>query len=88
MRLLAALREIFTDTAALPFFEVVQRRGLTVPQLEARLGMASLARAVRRCALCAGKGECRAELASGAVTDPSDCPNAAFFHRTSDDPPR
>lgn len=85
MSLLAAWREMFADRTALPFFEVVQRRGLTLAQLEAGAGIASLARAVRRCALCAGKGECREELAADPAAQPRDCPNAAFLRRRFDD---
>ena len=88
MGLLATLRGILTDSAPLPFFEVARRRGLTVEQMEAGVGIARLARAMRRCALCAGKGECRAELTSGPSADPADCPNAALFQRRFDDPVR
>jgi hypothetical protein len=73
---------------SLPFFEVASRRGLTLDRMEAGVGIASLARAVRNCAFCFGKRKCRAELAADPAALPGDCPNEAFFRRRFDGPVR
>src|SRR3970282_1414480 len=75
-----ALRSVMHDGAPLPFFRMLARRRLGATQLEGAVGARQLALAVRRCALCGGKADCRAAFAAGhpeAVE--GDCPNAALF---------
>jgi hypothetical protein len=68
-----ALYRLFADEAApLPFFIMLERQGLNARQLEAAVGAGGVARAVRRCALCAGRGDC----ARGRRVD---CPNEALI---------
>jgi hypothetical protein len=47
-----------------PFFEVLQRHGLSVTQAEEAVGREALATAVRRCALCSQKKACARALAA------------------------
>jgi len=75
-----ALRRVMHDGAPLPFFRMLARRGLDATQLEGAVGARQLALAVRRCALCGGKADCRAAFEAGhpeAVE--ADCPNTEFF---------
>lgn len=75
-----ALRRVLNDGAPLPFFRMLARRGLDATQLEGAVGAKELALAVRRCALCGGKADCRAAFEAGhpeAVE--ADCPNTEFF---------
>lgn len=75
-----ALRRAMNDGAPLPFFRMLARRGLDSTQLETAVGPRQLAQAVRRCALCGGKDDCRAAFAAGrpeAVE--AGCPNTEFF---------
>ena len=55
----------------LPFFVMLERRGLTAVQVEAAAGTGGVARALRRCALCAWRRDCR----PGRI----DCPNEALI---------
>jgi len=74
------VRRVMNDVAPLPFFRMLARRGLDASQLEGAVGARQLALAVRRCALCGGKDDCRAAFAAGhpeAVE--ADCPNAELF---------
>ena len=75
-----ALRRVLNDRAPLPFFRMLARRGLDATQLEGAVGTRQLALAVRRCALCGGKADCRAAFEAGhpeAVE--ADCPNTDLF---------
>jgi hypothetical protein len=75
-----AVRRVVNDGAPLPFFRMLARRGLDAKQLEGAVGPRQLALAVRRCALCGGKADCRAAFEAGhpeAVE--ADCPNTEFF---------
>lgn len=51
----------------LPFFRRVERRGLTLVQVEEAVGMNELARALRRCAACVERPRCGRRTAA--------CPN-------------
>ena len=57
----------------LPFFGMLERRGLTLRQVEDAVGIDALARAVRRCSLCAGRSDCR--------PDADICPNEPLLRR-------
>jgi len=57
----------------LPFFGMLERRGVTLNQVEEVVGIDALARAVRRCSLCAGRSDCR--------LDWDICPNEPLFRR-------
>jgi hypothetical protein len=75
-----AFRRVVNDRAPLPFFRMLARRGLDPKELEGAVGARQLALAVRRCALCGGKDDCRAAFEAGhpeAVE--ADCPNTEFF---------
>ena len=68
-----ALYRLFADEAApLPFFVMLERKGLNALQLEAAVGAGGVARALRRCALCAGRRDC----ARGRRVD---CPNESLM---------
>ena len=74
------VRRVMNDGAPLPFFRMLARRGLDTAQLEDAVGARQLALAVRRCALCGGKDDCRAAFEAGhpeAVE--ANCPNTGFF---------
>ena len=66
------LYRIFAMPAPLPFFVMLERQGLNALQLEAAVGAGGIARALRRCALCAGRREC----SRGRRVD---CPNEALL---------
>ena len=75
---LAGWRRIMQDEGPLPLFAMLERRGTPVdPEgLESQ----TLARAVRRCAFCGHKQECREWLASAqAERCPPYCLNASFL---------
>lgn len=68
-----ALHRLLADQAApLPFFVMIERQGVNALQLEAAVGAGGMARALRRCALCAGRRDC----ARGRRVD---CPNEALI---------
>ena len=70
---IVALYRLLADQAApLPFFARIERQGVTALQLEAAVGAGGMARALRRCALCAGRRDC----ARGRRVD---CPNEALI---------
>jgi hypothetical protein len=73
---LAGLYRLVTAARPLPFFETLQRRGLSAEQLEAAVGAGGFARALRRCALCAGREQCGRQRV--------ECPNESlmrYVHR-------
>ena len=68
-----ALYRLFADDSApLPFFVMLERQGLNARQVEAAVGAGGIARALRRCALCAGRREC----SQGRRVE---CPNEALI---------
>src|SRR5687768_5867352 len=67
-----ALYRLFSTSAPLPFFLLLERQGLNALQLEAAVGAGGVARALRRCALCDGRREC-----SRGRRD--ECPNEALI---------
>ena len=78
--LVLAWRRAVRDDALPPIFGMLERQGLAIEDLEASAGTGQLALAVRRCAFCGGKPECRAALASVSGRSlPAFCPNAWVF---------
>ena len=70
---IVALYRLLADPSApLPFFVMIERQGVNALQLEAAVGAGGMARALRRCALCAGRRDC----ARGWRVD---CPNEALI---------
>jgi hypothetical protein len=67
----SSVRRALGDDTPLPFFVMLERRGLTATQLEAAAGIGGVARALRRCAYCAGRTDC-----GGRAVD---CPNEALI---------
>lgn len=70
-----SLYRLFGAATPLPFFEMLERRGLNALQLEAAAGVGGIARALRRCALCKAQRDCGRR--------PVDCPNEALFRHVS-----
>ena len=66
-----------------PFFEVLQRHGLSVTQAEEVAGREALAGALRRCELCSDRKACARALAVDWLgRGPLACgPNAEFFEQ-------
>lgn len=66
-----------------PFFQVLERHGLSVTQAEEAAGREALAAALRRCALCGEKKACARALALDWLgRGPLACgPNAGFFEQ-------
>jgi hypothetical protein len=54
---------------------MLERRGLNALQLEAAAGVGGVARALRRCALCAGRRDCGRRRV--------ECPNEALIRHVS-----
>jgi hypothetical protein len=80
--LVTAYRRALHDDARLPFFGMIERHGTTPEGLAAVVSFENLALAVRRCAFCGSKEQCRAWLTSGRQQDyPAFCPNAGLFER-------
>jgi hypothetical protein len=73
-------RRVLRDDAALPFFTLLRQRGLSVEKLEQAPD--PLFTAVRRCALCAGREQCSASVASGKGAWAA-CPNQAYLEGLS-----
>ena len=67
----------------LPFFQVLERHGLSVAQAEEAAGREAVAAAVRRCALCSDGKACARALALDSLgRRPLACgPNAKFFEQ-------
>jgi hypothetical protein len=65
----------------LPFFEVLERHGLSITQAEEAVGHDALAAALRRCALCSDRKGCARVLAVDWLgrRPPACGPNAEFF---------
>ena len=65
----------------LPFFQVLERHGLSVTQAEQAAGPEALAAALRRCELCSDRKACARALALDWLgRQPPACgPNAQFF---------
>jgi hypothetical protein len=69
----AGLRTVLRNNTRLPFFGMIERRGLTLRQVEEVVGMDELARAVRRCTFCAARSSCSEH--------PVRCPNEPLLRR-------
>ena len=67
----------------LPFFQVLERHGLSVAQAEKATGREALAAALQRCALCSDRQACARVLAVYWLgRQPPACgPNAAFYEQ-------
>jgi hypothetical protein len=70
-----SLYRLFSVAEPLPFFVMLERRGLNALQLEAAVGAGGIARALRRCALCASRRDCGRR--------PVECPNEALIRHVS-----
>ena len=66
-----SVRRALGDRTPLPFFVMLERRGLTAMQVEAAAGIGGVARALRRCAYCAARSDCGRRAV--------DCPNEALI---------
>jgi hypothetical protein len=76
---LAGWRRVMNDERQLPFFRVLERERIPQAALD-EAGDLRIALAVRRCALCGGKDDCRAAFAAGRPHEAAaDCPNAELF---------
>jgi len=66
-----------------PFFQVLERHGLSVTQAGAAAGREALAAALQRCALCSDRKACARVLAVDWLgRQPLACgPNARFFEQ-------
>lgn len=66
-----------------PFFEALERNGLSVTQAEKGLGREAIAAALRRCELCSDRRACTRALAVDRLgKGPVACsPNAEFFRQ-------
>ena len=71
--IVAGWRTALRNDAPLPFFGMIERRGLTLRQMEEAVGMDELARAVRRCTFCAARSDCGRH--------PVCCPNEPLLRR-------
>jgi hypothetical protein len=69
------LRRALNDRTPLPFFVMLERRGLTATQVEAAAGIGGVAHALRRCAYCAGRSDCGRRAV--------DCPNEALIRHVT-----
>lgn len=67
------MRKVLKDDGPLPIFAMLERRGLTLRQVEEAVGMNELARAVRRCAHCASRSDCGPDAVF--------CPNEPILRR-------
>lgn len=80
--LVTAFRRVMHDDGPLPLFDMIKRRPLSPEGHECVANAGFLAPAVRRCAFCGSKEQCRAWLASARQEDyPTFCPNAGLFER-------
>ena len=70
-RVVDRVRRALSDRTPLPFFVMLERRGLTAEQVEAAAGIGGVARALRRCAYCAGRTDCGGHAV--------ECPNEALI---------
>ena len=77
-----AWRRVMQDEGPLPIFDMLRRRGLAAEWLEKAGGATAAAHAVRRCALCGSRQECRQRAAAG-MPAPADCPNTGLFAQLS-----
>ena len=76
MLAVGGLRELsksYFSRPKLPFFAMLERRGVTYAQLEASAGVEAIALAMRRCAECGSRFDCGAW---------ADCPNGELFRKT------
>lgn len=72
------LRELsrsYFSRPKLPFFAMLERRGLTYAQLEESAGVEAIALAMRHCADCGSRFDCGWRRV--------DCPNAPLFSRVA-----
>lgn len=67
------LRRVLGNDRRLPFFDMLERQGLTLAQAEEVVGINELSRAVRRCAHCAARSDCGGRAAF--------CPNGSLLLR-------
>jgi len=67
------LRRLLKDDGPLPLFALLERQGVTLRQVEEVGGMREIARAARRCALCASRSDCNGH--------PAWCPNETLLQR-------
>ena len=70
-----SLYRLFGAAEPLPFFVMLERRGLNALQLEAAVGAGGIARALRRCSLCASRRDCGRRAV--------ECPNEALMRYVS-----
>jgi len=71
--LMQGMRKFLKDDSPLPFFELLEREGLTPRRVEEAVGIDELVRAVRRCTFCAARSKCGRH--------PVDCPNELLLRR-------
>jgi hypothetical protein len=69
--IVSGLRRQLRNDGPLPFFGVLERKGLTLAQVEQAAGIEQLARAVGRCSLCEERKACGTRA----------CPNDALLSR-------
>lgn len=74
-------RVLQDDGERLPFFAVLERRGLAVERLE-RSAMPFYA-AVRRCAMCRDRKRCSDWLAHRSSGPAPECPNAEYLEHAA-----
>lgn len=70
-----SLHRLLWTTEPLPFFVMLERRGLTALQVEAAAGIGGVARALRRCASCAARRDCDRRRI--------ECPNEALIRHVT-----
>jgi hypothetical protein len=70
-------RGVMSDEGTLPFFGMLERRGLVFGRLEQAPEAVYLA--VRRCTMCREKVRCRDWLDRRSRSEAPDCPNADFM---------
>lgn len=78
--LFAAWRRVVDDNSPLPFFHVLERLGMNLEDLESAPRAEKFARAVRACAGCRAKQECRDWLQTAPAGRAAPfCPNAGVL---------
>jgi hypothetical protein len=82
--LVLAWRSATREDSALPIFRALGRAGLATESFESEARAVDLAHAVRTCAFCDRKAQCRAALDSGDGRGfLAFCPNASFLERAA-----
>lgn len=69
-----SLYRLFAGPPALPFFSMLERRGLEFAQVERAVAPDDIRAALARCAACGARRSCGARA-------PFDCPNERLFLR-------